>query len=111
MAETLRSAEVVAAFSDYEAHPVAVMEALTAGRPVVGYDTAGMADLVEDGYVRGILPGTPPAEAARALEEAMVAMPPQMSELPTWDGCAEALLSVYRSVLGRERFVPTQEER
>jgi glycosyltransferase involved in cell wall biosynthesis len=111
MAETLRRAEVVAAFSDYEAHPVAVMEALTAGRPVVGYDTAGMADLVEDGYVRGIPPGTPPAAAARALEEAMAATPAQLTELPTWDSCAESLLSVYRSVLRRERSVHTQGPR
>ena len=41
MASTLAESSVVAALSDYEAHPVAVMEALSAGRPVVGYDIAG----------------------------------------------------------------------
>jgi hypothetical protein len=33
----------------------------------------------------------------------MSAPPMPMTELPTWDGCAEALLAVYRSVLGPTR--------
>ena len=99
MADALAGASVVAAFSDYEAHPVAVMEALTAGRPVVGYDVAGMADLVEDGYVNGLEPGAAPAVAARALSAAMSQPAPVLTELPTWDGCVESLVGVYKSVL------------
>jgi glycosyltransferase involved in cell wall biosynthesis len=98
MAAALGSAQVVAAFSDYEAHPVAVMEALTTGRPVVGYDVAGMADLVEDGLVRGVRPGTDPAEAARVLVQAMDAPPHRLGSLPSWDTCVESLVEVYRSV-------------
>ena len=54
IAEALCEAEVFAALSEYEAHPVAVMEALTLGIPTVGLDTAGLADLVSDGLVTGI---------------------------------------------------------
>jgi glycosyltransferase involved in cell wall biosynthesis len=100
MAHALAAASVVAAFSDYEAHPVAVMEALTAGRPVVGYDIAGMSDLVEDGYVTGLAPGASPVLAAQTLTAAMSAPPRALAELPTWDTCAAALSDVYRSVLG-----------
>ena len=45
MATALAESSVFAALSDYEAHPVAVMEALCVGRPVVGYDIAGVGEL------------------------------------------------------------------
>lgn len=99
MAAALGSAAVIAAFSDYEAHPVAVMEALTTGRPVVGYDIAGMSDLVEDGLVHGLRPGAAPADAAAALISAMSAPGRVLGELPTWQTCADELVEVYRSVL------------
>jgi glycosyltransferase involved in cell wall biosynthesis len=99
MARALRSAEVMAALSDYEAHPVAVMEALTLGTPVVGYDVAGMADLVEDGLARGLAPGSSPERAAAALLDCMADGPGQPApSLPTWETCAEQLAEVYRTV-------------
>jgi glycosyltransferase involved in cell wall biosynthesis len=98
MAAALGSAAVIAAFSDYEAHPIAVMEALTTGRPVVGYDIAGMADLVEDGLVHGIRPGTAPADAATTLINAMTAPHRTLNALPTWQTCTDALVNIYRSV-------------
>jgi glycosyltransferase involved in cell wall biosynthesis len=102
MAAALGSAAVIAAFSDYEAHPVAVMEALTTGRPVVGYDIAGMSDLVEDGLVHGLRPGAAPVDAAAALISAMSAPGRLLGDLPTWQTCAEALADVYRSVLAEQ---------
>jgi glycosyltransferase involved in cell wall biosynthesis len=99
MATALGSAMVVAAFSDYEAHPVAVMEALTTGRPVVGYDIAGMADLVEDGLVYGVPPGTAAEPAARALVDAMAAPAGPAAALPTWDTCVASLVEVYRAAV------------
>lgn len=99
MARALGEAQAFAAFSDYEAHPVAVVEALTLGVPVVGYDVAGIADLVEDGIVRGVTPGAPPAAAADALVSVLTcrsrAAPP---ELPTWDGAAAQLAEVYQAI-------------
>jgi len=105
MAAALGSASVIAAFSDYEAHPVAVMEALTTGRPVVGYDIAGMADLVEDGLVHGIRPGTAPADAATTLINAMTAPHRPLDALPTWQTCTDALVKVYRSVAGERGLI------
>jgi glycosyltransferase involved in cell wall biosynthesis len=97
MATALAQASVVAALSDYEAHPIAVMEALSAGRPVVGYDTAGLADLVARGWVRGVVPGAAPAVVASELVQAM-SRPAGIlgAELPTWDSCAADLEQVYR---------------
>jgi glycosyltransferase involved in cell wall biosynthesis len=102
MAAALAQASVVAAFSDYEGHPVAVIEALSAGRPVVGYDNAGMADLVAKGWVRGVTPGSPPATAARMIAQAMIAPPPAiMPDLPTWDSCAAELGNLYLASVNR----------
>ena len=112
MASALRQAEVVAAFSEYEAHPVAVMEALTLRLPVVGYDVAGIGDLVQDGLVSGLSPQATAEQAAQALLEAMAAGAGEQRALPTWETCAEALGAVYRRVgSGRRPAVPGIEVR
>lgn len=101
MATALAEASVVVALSDYEAHPVAVMEALSVGRPVVGCDTAGMGDLVAEGWVRGVAPGASAKRVAREIVEAMSSRPPlDPADLPTWDSCADQLEQVYRVSAG-----------
>jgi len=101
MATALAGSSVVAALSDYEAHPVAVMEALSAGRPVVGYDIAGIGELFAAGWVRGVPRGAPAAAVAQELVKAMSS--PSLvdhAQLPSWDSCADELAHVYLSVLG-----------
>jgi glycosyltransferase involved in cell wall biosynthesis len=101
MATTLAESSVVAAMSDYEAHPVAVMEALCVARPVVGYDIAGIGELVAAGWVRGVPRGAPAAVVAQELVNAMSA--PSLVDhvqLPSWDSCADQLAHVYLSSLG-----------
>jgi glycosyltransferase involved in cell wall biosynthesis len=100
MATALAESSVVAALSDYEAHPVAVMEALCAGCPVLGYDTAGIGELVAAGWVRGVPRGAPAAAVAQELIKAM-SSPAQVdrAQLPSWDSCADQLAQVYRSSL------------
>jgi glycosyltransferase involved in cell wall biosynthesis len=101
MATALAGSSVVAALSDYEAHPVAVMEALSAGRPVVGYDIAGIGELVSAGWVRGVPRGAPAVAVAHELVKAMSS--PSLvdhAQLPSWDSCADQLAHVYLSSLG-----------
>jgi glycosyltransferase involved in cell wall biosynthesis len=98
MSRALAEASVVAALSDYEAHPVAVMEALSAGRPVVGCDVAGIGELVAEGWVQGVDPDASAPRVARSLVDAMVAPPPVApAELPTWDSCADQVAQLYRA--------------
>ncbi len=107
MADELAAASVVAALSDYEAHPVAVMEALVAGRPVVGVDIAGIGDLVAEGWVHPVAPTATARQVAAALRE--VALAPgveastnvDISTLPTWDTCADQLAEVYLDIATR----------
>jgi glycosyltransferase involved in cell wall biosynthesis len=106
MATTLAEANVIAAMSDYEAHPVAVMEALSVGRPVVGYDIAGIGELVAEGLVHGVAPGTSPAMVAEQLVTVMAApLPTTIPELPTWDTATAQLAQLYRAVAGRRAIL------
>jgi glycosyltransferase involved in cell wall biosynthesis len=101
MATSLAQASVVVALSDYEAHPVSVMEALALARPVVGYEVAGMSDLVEDGLVTGVSPRTSVAQLAQTIVAAIRSPTWPLSEpapLPTWEGTADQLAEVYRSI-------------
>ena len=112
MAAILSRSAVMASLSSYEAHPVAIMEAIALGLPVVGCDVAGIGDLVEDGWVTGIDPDADDAEVARILARQLQAeqtaphRAPQF-ELPTWESCAAQVASVYRSVLA----LPMPDER
>jgi glycosyltransferase involved in cell wall biosynthesis len=105
MARSLSEAAVVVAMSDYEAHPVAIMEALALGRPVVGYNVAGVADLVAEGLVTG-LPHCASSElAARTILSVLVRAETLKSStsvvLPTWHEAVDELMEIYRSaVLG-----------
>ena len=106
MAHELGTASVMAALSSYEAHPVAIMEAVTLGLPVVGLDVAGTGDLVEDGLVTGLPEDSAAATVADALTTALLDTAarvgphrPRALELPTWDTTAVGVAEVYRSVL------------
>jgi glycosyltransferase involved in cell wall biosynthesis len=113
MATALAESSVVAALSDYEAHPVAVMEALCVARPVVGYDIAGIGELCAAGWVRGVPYGAPAAAVAQELVKAM-SSPPLVdpAQLPSWESCADQLAHVYLSSLGiaaEDQTLPTRD--
>ncbi|RBP07112.1 glycosyltransferase involved in cell wall biosynthesis [Roseiarcus fermentans] len=104
MADLLASADLVVLFSDYEAHPVAVMEALALGRKIVVSEAAGLAEIVAEGRARGAPPACRAEERARLMVEMMEEGPiPEAVALPTWEDCVDSLLSIYRDALGRER--------
>ena len=96
MARTLSRAALVAAMSEYEAHPVAIMEALALGIPAVGLETAGVADLVEDGLVKGVPQDASAATIARVLVEMLASgRTSPAAKVPTWDDAASDLTRIY----------------
>jgi glycosyltransferase involved in cell wall biosynthesis len=96
-------ADVVALLSDYEAHPVAVMEALGLGRPVVLADTSGLTELGRQGLATLVAPDASGDDVASALLGAATSRrwadgPPALA---SWDDCAAALLDLYREIVRR----------
>ncbi|TIX16324.1 MAG: glycosyltransferase family 4 protein, partial [Mesorhizobium sp.] len=96
MADLLASAALFVLFSEYEAHPVAVMEALSLRRPVLVSDTSGLRELAANGLCRAISCNAGPGELAAAMAEELEAHRevPDLA-LPDWDACAQKLSDVY----------------
>jgi glycosyltransferase involved in cell wall biosynthesis len=100
MGALVRSANVVVLLSEYEAHPVAVMEAVAEGIDVVVAATSGLTELGRDAIVTTVALDAPASRVAEALLEAAkehrwAAGPPA---LHTWDDCADELAALYREV-------------
>jgi glycosyltransferase involved in cell wall biosynthesis len=105
LADLLASAGLFVLFSDYEAHPVAVMEALSLRRPVLVSDTSGLGELAAKGLCRAIPLDAGPKEIAAAMADELAArrQVPDLA-LPDWDDCAQALCNVYEDVVNGRRM-------
>lgn len=102
MAELLARASLVVLLSAYETHPIAALEALAAGRPVLVAGGSGLSELAERGQARAVPLRSSPAQVAAAmLEQLQDPLIPTRLKLPTWDDCAAGLLDLYRSVATR----------
>jgi glycosyltransferase involved in cell wall biosynthesis len=102
MAELFSRASLVTLFSEYEAHPVAVMEALSLKRPVLVADTSGLSELARKGLVCAVPPDASSDDLAAAiLQQLDSPLIPTEVALPTWDDCAAQLLAVYQRVARR----------
>jgi glycosyltransferase involved in cell wall biosynthesis len=99
MADLLASAGLFVLISEYEAHPVAVVEALSLRRPVLVSDTSGLGELAAKGLCRAIPRDAGPSEVAAAIAEELEARRevPDLT-LPDWDDCAQSLSEVYDNV-------------
>jgi glycosyltransferase involved in cell wall biosynthesis len=107
MTDLIARAHVVALLSDYEAHPIAVMEAVALQRPVVVASKAGLGELAAKGLAESVPDPADSEHVARVLARKLraerspspvrdAAAPPAGPDLPTWDRCAEQLAEIYR---------------
>lgn len=103
LARTLSRAALVTLLSDYEAHPISMMEALAARRKLLVTYTSGLAELVDQGLADGVPLDSRPDDIARAVVDAMnkPAMKPDVP-LPSWEQCTSRVLSLYQFVAGSE---------
>lgn len=103
MASALSSAALVVLLSEYETHPIAIMEALALKRPVLVARTSGLSELADRGLARAIpIDSTTEQVAAAVLDQLRHPLTPANVHLPGWDECAGDLLALYQSIL-RER--------
>jgi glycosyltransferase involved in cell wall biosynthesis len=100
LAARLGAVDVVVLMSEFETHPLAVLESLTLGRPVVVADTSGLRELAAQGHVRSVPLNSDPAVVAAAVL-AEVEQPTRSGPLalPSWDDCAAAHHALYETVL------------
>jgi len=104
MAAALARTDLVVLLSDFETHPIAALEALSAGRPLVVADGSGLGELAARGLARAIpVDATPQVAAAAILRELRDPLPARALDLPTWDDCAARLLELYTAVAERPR--------
>lgn len=105
MADTLQQANLVVLLSDYEAHPVAAMEAVALGRPLLVTQTSGLQELADHGLAQSIPLRSDSAVVAQAII-AQIEQPvlPADIELPTWEICADSLGALYRGVARRPAY-------
>lgn len=100
----LRRAGTVALLSDYESQGIAAYEALALGAPLVVTGATALAELVGRPGVLGLPPHAATEEVARAVVHQLRTEPPsERLAVPSWDGCAAALASLYVAVLDARR--------
>jgi glycosyltransferase involved in cell wall biosynthesis len=100
MANLLARANLVVLLSDYEAHPVAVMEALALGRRVLVTDGSGLREMIDHDAVEGVAAQATPQQIACAILAHMAKGPIRGPRaLPSWEDCAARLAAVYHQVL------------
>jgi glycosyltransferase involved in cell wall biosynthesis len=93
----LAQASLVVLLSDYEAHPVSLLEAAALGRPILVRRTSGLTELVENGVARGVAADADAQAIAHAIVKS-INQPASAGEiaLPSWDDTASLLLAEYR---------------
>jgi glycosyltransferase involved in cell wall biosynthesis len=103
MGVVLSKASVIVLLSDYEAHPVAALEAISVGRPVIASNSTGFAEMAAKGLLRGIDPNSSSLAIADAIIEEIDRPATRGSQIAidNWDDCANALLDVYYDVLNQ----------
>jgi glycosyltransferase involved in cell wall biosynthesis len=97
MARALGQATVVALLSEYESHPIAVLEAVALRRSVLVANTSGLKELAEQQLVHALPFASTPAQIAHAVIQQIEHphVPPEAFCLPTWDDCVLQLLAIY----------------
>ncbi len=99
------SAGLVVLLSDYEAHPVAVMEALSVHCRVLVTDTSGLREIAQKGLCRSIPLDSSPGRIAAAIAGEFGRARIQLDtsskqvDLPDWDDCTQQILKEYSRIM------------
>lgn len=102
LADVLSSAGLVVLLSEYEAHPVAVMEALALRRPVLVSDTSGLRELALKGLCRSVPLDIGKSDLAGAIADELGSEREMLqTSIPDWDCCVDKLVGVYEGVVNR----------
>ena len=102
MANELSRASLMVLLSEYETHPLAVLEALSLNVPALVADTSGLHEIAERGWARAVPVDSPPEKVAAAvLQQLDHPVRPETLDFYRWDDCAADLLKLYQEILSR----------
>jgi glycosyltransferase involved in cell wall biosynthesis len=94
---SLSTAALAVLLSEFETHPLSVVEAASLGCPVLVADTGGSRELAERGWARAVPLHATPRRVGAAMADLIESPPPPVAvELPTWEACCTRLLELYR---------------
>jgi glycosyltransferase involved in cell wall biosynthesis len=107
--DLLAAADAYVHPADWESHPMAILEAMAAGLPVVATAYEGALELVDHGANAMVVPTADPPALADAMERALgaegaalgLAARAWAERLGSIDACLERHAAVYRIVLDR----------
>lgn len=100
MAETLSQAALVALMSEYETHPMAILEAIALRRSILVADTSGLSELTAQGWAHAIPMHSSAEQIASAiLDQLHHPFTPPAFTLPTWDDSANDLYQLYQETV------------
>jgi glycogen synthase len=109
MASELSRASLFVLLSEYETHPIAVLEALSVGCPALVADSSGLRELAERGHARATsLQGTDRQVADAVIAQLEHPLVPTRLDLPTWDDCSAGLLALYREIAASRAAVSVE---
>jgi len=99
MAAELLKTGLVVLLSEFETHPIAVLEAIGLGVPVLVADTSGLSEIAQQGLARAIpLNSTPEQVAIAVLDQMRNPLGRGGLHLPAWDDTTDQLLALYQTV-------------
>ena len=109
MARALAGSALLVLMSEFETHPLAVIEALALGRPALVADTSGLSELARAGLARAIPLEATTAELAETIVDELrhPRVTPDVAA-PTWQECADQLLALYRDILSSQPSIPCE---
>ena len=103
MARALAQCSLIVLMSEFETHPLAVIEALALGRPALVADTSGLHELAQRGLARAVPLDSTADELAEAIvDELRHPSPVPTVSAPTWRQCADDLLALYGEVVSSQ---------
>ncbi len=95
----VNSSDVVVLMSEFEAHPVAVIEAIALGRKAVVADNSGLSELAAEGLAVAVPLDSSPRALAQVLADVARRPDPVAPKLPTWDDCVDEICELYGEIL------------
>ncbi len=96
----IKDSDAFLLLSDYEAHPVAVIEAVSLGVPAVVLNDTGLSDLVSDGFATAVEKYMTPSQIATIVASTIKNSQPISKDfkMPTWNDAVNELDKLYNNI-------------